>query len=370
MVDITFRRARRNERVRKVSPVQNRRGAEKYEREVREAMLDGTWAVADVEDRKEEVPTLGDWAEDFIRQHSVPKGLAPTSILSQRRDFRLHLLPTIGASTRVDVIGRRHFLAVRGAMTEQGLSPKTINNALGTLSKALKFYYESRELTCPTFGNVRCKVPKSPPKFWEPGEYDRLIASAKTPEELAVVLLMGDCGLRCGEVIALEWSHARRDPKPQLVIQRSFTRGHFGPPKSSRPRTVAMTSRVVAALEDLPRSIRGRWVIPRAIGSDEHSTHNALSSVVAKVERAAGFGKPRHGSLHKLRHTYITRLAAAGVPPRHIMELAGHTHLTTTLRYMHVVSGGTERAMEALEAFDQSRQHGGSTQTQTGKTAS
>jgi integrase len=131
-----------------------------------------------------------------------------------------------------------------------------------------------------------------------------------------------------------------------------------------------MTARLVQALESLPRSIRGRWVIPRAVGSDEHSTYHALSSIVVKVERAAGFGKARHGSLHKLRHTYITRLAAAGVTARNIMELAGHTNLTTTLRYMHVVSGATDRAMEALEAFDGLRQHGGSAQGEKGKTAS
>jgi hypothetical protein len=46
------------------------------------------------------------------------------------------------------------------------------------------------------------------------------------------------------------------------------------------------------------------------------------------------------------------------------MELAGHTSLNTTLRYMHVVGDGAATAIAALEAFDQKgsaseRQDGG-----------
>ena len=52
----------------------------------------------------------------------------------------------------------------------------------------------------------------------------------------------------------------------------------------------------------------------------------------------------------------MTRLAAAGVPARTIMELAGHTRLATSLRYMHALSGSGERAVAALEAFDQQEQ--------------
>ena len=35
-----------------------------------------------------------------------------------------------------------------------------------------------------------------------------------------------------------------------------------------------------------------------------------------------------------------------------IMELAGHTSLTTTLRYMHAVDGAADDALDALERFD------------------
>jgi len=38
----------------------------------------------------------------------------------------------------------------------------------------------------------------------------------------------------------------------------------------------------------------------------------------------------------------------AGKPPTVIQELAGHRHLTTTMRYMHVMTGAKEDAITAL----------------------
>lgn len=40
--------------------------------------------------------------------------------------------------------------------------------------------------------------------------------------------------------------------------------------------------------------------------------------------------------LHGFRHTFISNLLLAGVPPRIVMTMAGHTNLATTLRYSHI----------------------------------
>ena len=42
------------------------------------------------------------------------------------------------------------------------------------------------------------------------------------------------------------------------------------------------------------------------------------------------------GGIHRLRHSFCSRLAAAGALPGEIQKLAGHSTLTTTKKYMHV----------------------------------
>jgi site-specific recombinase XerD len=53
---------------------------------------------------------------------------------------------------------------------------------------------------------------------------------------------------------------------------------------------------------------------------------------------------------HSLRHTFCPHLAMRGAPVRSIQELAGHTSLTTTQRYMHLVLGAAQQAIRLLEA--------------------
>ena len=50
-----------------------------------------------------------------------------------------------------------------------------------------------------------------------------------------------------------------------------------------------------------------------------------------------------------LRHTFCSHLAMNGVPVRAIQEVAGHRHLSTTMRYMHLSPAAIDGAIRALE---------------------
>ncbi len=56
-------------------------------------------------------------------------------------------------------------------------------------------------------------------------------------------------------------------------------------------------------------------------------------------------------TLHTLRHTFCTRLAAAGVDIRTISELAGHEDIETTMRYTHLVESRAHEAIQKLAEF-------------------
>ena len=56
------------------------------------------------------------------------------------------------------------------------------------------------------------------------------------------------------------------------------------------------------------------------------------------------------GGLHILRHTFCSRLAMAGAPTLAIKELAGHTSVSTTMRYMHLSPSAKSAAIELLNA--------------------
>lgn len=71
------------------------------------------------------------------------------------------------------------------------------------------------------------KVSSAEVRFYEPGEYDRLVASARviSPQHEGMVLLGGDAGLRTGEMIGLKWSDI--DFTLGVIhIRRAVWRGH------------------------------------------------------------------------------------------------------------------------------------------------
>ena len=53
-------------------------------------------------------------------------------------------------------------------------------------------------------------------------------------------------------------------------------------------------------------------------------------------------------TIHKIRHTFCSRLVEKGVPLPVIQKLAGHKKITTTMLYMHVKDEQLEKAVALL----------------------
>ncbi|MCP4444237.1 MAG: phage integrase family protein [Myxococcales bacterium] len=182
------------------------------------------------------------------------------------------------------------------------------------------------------------------PVFYDFDEYTWLIEAARKidPRIYLLVLLGGDGGLRKKKVIALEQTDCdlRRG---QITVRRSEWKGVVAETKGMEARVVPMTQRL--------------W---KALKSNEHLGTRVLASatmdqVTAKVvlrymKRAQRRAKLKaSGGFHVLRHTFCSHLAMRGAPAIAIQRLAGHKNLQTTLRYMHLAPGETERAIRLLE---------------------
>ena len=201
-------------------------------------------------------------------------------------------------------------------------------------------------------------VPKDEAAFYDFDEYERLVAAAEAIDARAhlIVLLGGEAGLRCGEMMALEWTDIDLT-KRQLCVQRSDWKGHVTTPKGGRLRYVPMTLRLAAALK-AHRHLRCPRVLCQTGGIP--LTQKVVQDWARRSERRAGLMKQ---GVHILRHTFCSHLAMMGAPARAIQDLAGHADLGTTQRYMHLSPTAIESAIRLLDGPAAGSGPGDSTET-------
>ncbi|WP_370640334.1 tyrosine-type recombinase/integrase [Myxococcus sp. XM-1-1-1] len=110
------------------------------------------------------------------------------------------------------------------------------------------------------------KVAPSTMEFYEPHEFERLVdAAAKVDHQhLVFILLGGEAGLRCGEIIALEQTDVDFI-RGVIHVRRSEWEGHVTLPKGGRARQVNMTARLADAVRK-QRHLRGERILWRADG--------------------------------------------------------------------------------------------------------
>jgi integrase len=149
-----------------------------------------------------------------------------------------------------------------------------------------------------------------------------------------ILLIALDCALRRGEILTLTWADVNLD-------RRTITVQAFNA-KTARSRMVAMTRRV---FEDL----RARhYAAQREQGElifDVKGVKRSFNSAC----RVAGINDFR---LHDCRHTAITRMIRAGLPPVEVMRVSGHSTLSCLYRYSNLDSDTVFRAAAALDAFN------------------
>lgn len=297
-----------------------------------------------------EVPTLEAFAPRFVEGYARANRQKPSGIAAKQTILDVHLIPQLGAK-RLDAITSEDVQSVKSRLRQK--APKTVNNALTVLNVLLKQAVEWNVIARHPCTIRLLPIHKGSARFHDFDEYARLIAAAKSTDARAylIVLLGGDAGLRCGEMMALEWTDVDLT-KRQLCVQRSDWKGHVTAPKSGRLRYVPLTIRLATALRD-HRHLRGRRILCAADGSPLRQRE-----VQGLVLRAARRANLANGGVHVLRHTFCSHLAMRGAPSRAIQELAGHGDLGTTQRYMHLSPAALDAAIRLLDSVSRGRNFG------------
>lgn len=350
-VDIRFRwpeggiyRERRN------APVSGKDAAKRWAEARERTLLAG--GKAGLEPAPAGAPTLGEFWPRVVKDHYRANRKKPSTVDAAECIWRVHLEPALGKKP-LDQITYAEIAKLKGALADA--APKTVNNILSVLSKALHCAVRWGVIASLPCRIELLKTAQPEMQWYEREDYRRLVdAAGFSRKVLLLVLLAGSAGLRRGEIRALRWSDVDLVRK-QLRIEHALWRQEEGTTKGGRHRIVPLTPELAAVLKD--HRHLGERVLYDEKGCE--LSNRTIRNWLRQAQRRAGLplegkakrDKDRGGAIHMLRHTFCSHLAAAGVPAKAIQELAGHADLSTTLRYMHLSPGDRDGAIGTLAKY-------------------
>lgn len=342
-VDVTFTHADgRVQRVKRVSPVQTRKGAEAFERDIRNALASGNWGKR----RANETQTIASFKERYFVDHVAT--LKPSTRAGHEAIWEQHILPVLGR-VRLDQVSEDLLAKLATSVRDKGREPKTINNILSCLRKALDTAADwglIRRSDVPRFKWAKVEAQKFDFFTFEESPKVEDAASAEAAPWCAMVAFALHTGLRLGELRALRWGDIDAKAK-RVTVHRSVWKDAETGTKSGKVRHVPLNAVAVTALSRLKRHGTDSYIFA---DHGARLTREQCKWPLWRICDRAELG--RRVGWHVCRHSFASHLVMRGVPIRTVQELMGHASIEQTMKYSHLAPGHLRGAVESLERPD------------------
>lgn len=283
--------------------------------------------------------TFGEFSKQWFTTYVIPNN-KPSEQRGKQSILKNNLLPAFGRIP-LNKINAYSIEEYKALYLKKGLSSKTINNHLAVLGKCLRSACEWEKIErVPKIKKLRCISSRI--HFYKIDEGARLTKAAEDrPEWYAMILLALRTGMRLGELIGLKWQDINLE-QSVITICRSIVEGIESSPKTHRERTIAF-----------PESVQMAF---RAIGPKEGLVFHRpdgrpLSHGIAEfaLKRACKKAGLSYFGWHALRHTCASQLAQVRHNSLEAQRMLGHTSITMTERYTHIVPSVLHDAVAALD---------------------
>ena len=194
-------------------------------------------------------------------------------------------------------------------------SSETKYDVYRALKAFFKFMSRRRRLPNPMEQVQSPRRPKTLMPTLELGELMRLLHSAESPRDKAIVTLLVDCGVRAGEVCSL----LKHNIKQETII----VHGKVG------WREVPISEETKRLLLQIAVTSPDDYVFH---GHKGPITRHLIYAIVRRALEKAGIKGPKLGP-HRLRHAFGKNFLMQGGDLRSLQEIMGHADIETTQKY-------------------------------------
>jgi integrase/recombinase XerD len=288
----------------------------------------------------------------FLDMLAAEQGAGDNTLQAYRRDltdfseFLTHAQQTF---TSADTQHLRDYLA---DLDTRGFKSSSVARRLSAMRHLFRFLLNERiRKDDPAAILSGPKRGRGLPKVLSISDVDRMLAKAKELTLAAdasplqrlramrlhcLLEVLYATGLRVSELVSLPVSAARRDAR-MIVVRGKGDKERLVPLNDASRQAMADFLAAMAELTAAKKKggAASKWLFP-SFGESGHLTRQHFARDLKELAAAAGLA-PRLVSPHVLRHAFASHLLHNGADLRIVQTLLGHTDISTTQIYTHVV---------------------------------
>jgi integrase/recombinase XerD len=288
----------------------------------------------------------------FLDMLAAEQGAGANTLDAYRRDltdFSEFLAPTGQNFAGAETQALRDYLA---DLDSRGFKSSSVARRLSAMRHLFRFLLNER-----IRGDDPAAILSGPkrgrglPKVLSISDVDRMLNRAKelslaqqasASQRLRAIRLhcllevLYATGLRVSELVALPLSASRRDAS-MIVVRGKGNKERLVPLNQASRQAMADYLAAMEALksEKAKNAAASKWLFP-SFGESGHLTRQHFARDLKELAAASGLA-PRLVSPHVLRHAFASHLLHNGADLRIVQTLLGHTDISTTQIYTHVV---------------------------------
>lgn len=291
--------------------------------------------------------------EAFLEMMAAERGASDNTLASYRRDLEGAAAEFAGEGANLATATSSELRSYLGGLATQGFAPSSQARKLSSLRQFFKFLYAeglrsddpTGTLDSPRKGRA---LPNTMSEDTTGRLLDRAAAEIADPPEgntlaalrlHALVEVLYATGLRVSELVSLPLGVAMRDERFFMV------RG-----KGNKERMVPLSEKARAAMRawlgarnQMPALADSPWLFP-ASSESGHLPRQVFARELKGLAARAGVPAAKV-SPHVLRHAFASHLLQNGADLRAVQQLLGHSDISTTQIYTHVLE---ERLMRLV----------------------
>jgi len=261
-------------------------------------------------------------------------------------DYKNHLDPVFGGiPVDSDHLSNKNITDYQAQKKKEGYANRTVNIHIGIISKIINFgkgngYIDKGfTLKYPMLTEHRKEL-----AFLDFDEWERLKQNVHLRIVLARIEFGRLTGLRPAELQYLDWDDISWEMKTVRVQRKPG----IWDVKGYKERTIPLSDDAVTLLREVQAYKKRMKHKSRWIFSNSTKPVKKINKSLINAGKKAGIKK--RVTPNMVRHTFATHALAKGADLKSVMDIMGHSNLSTTQRYLHGMQDRLRSAVDSLNS--------------------